>query len=58
MFIKAGVLDGHHGLLQEGGDAVDGDPVALLRQDPADKALLVVKDPDGGIAGRQGRIGG
>jgi len=58
MFIKTGVFNGHHGLLQEGGDAVDGDPVALLRQDPADKALLVVKDPDGGIAGRQGRIGG
>ena len=58
MFIKTGVLNGHHRLLQENGDAVDGDPVALLRQDPADEPALVVKHLDGTDAGRLGGIAG
>jgi hypothetical protein len=39
--------------LQKSGDAVDGDPVAFLRQYSADKTSLVVKNLDGGIADRQ-----
>ena len=42
--------------MQEGGNAVDGDPVPLGRQDASHEAPLVVEDPDRAVAGREGGI--
>ena len=58
MFVKTGVFNGHQGILQEDGNLVDGDPISFLGQDPAHETRLVVKDLDGNVAGRKGRIRG
>ena len=56
VFIEAGVLNGHQSLLQESGNAVDGDPVTFLRQDPTNIPPLLINDSDGGDADWLGGI--
>ncbi len=57
MLVKAGILDGYHGFLQEFRDAVDGDPIAFLRQNPPDETVPAVENLDGCVAGCQRRPG-
>jgi hypothetical protein len=56
MFVKTGIFDSHQGILQEDGNLVDGGPVSSFGQDPAHESRLTVKDLNGNIAERKGRI--
>jgi hypothetical protein len=58
VFEIASIFNGNQGILQELGDAVDGHPVAAFRRNPAHIAAFTVEDLDGGVACRQGRMGG
>ena len=56
MFIKTGVFNGYHGILQEDGNLIDGGPISFFGQKPAYETRLVVKDFDRNITGRKDRI--
>ena len=58
MLIEAGIFDGEEGLLEEEGNAVEGDPVALDGEDAADELPPAIKDFDRAVIAQQRGRGG